>query len=170
MDLLKSYVSDRQTDWEKFLSLVEFAYNNTVHSSTGKAPFEIIYGKPHLPPILRTKENIFTAAEFVHDLDSTYAQVKRAITHSQEKHKKAADKHRRRFELSLGQYVLLKFEKARLKKQRGTEGKTVKLLNRYYGPFKIKEQINDVTFRRDLQVHWNIHNAFHVSLLLPYVG
>ena len=90
-----------------------------------------------MPPILHIKENIFATDEFVRNLNSNYAQVKRAITRSQEKHKKAADKHRRRFELSLGQYVLLKFEKARLKKQKGTKGKTVKLLNRYYGPFKI---------------------------------
>ena len=47
LDLLKCYVSDRQTEWEKYLPLVEFAYNNTIHSSTGKAPFEVIYGKQH---------------------------------------------------------------------------------------------------------------------------
>ena len=45
LDLLKCYVSDQRTDWEKYLPLVEFAYNNTVHSSTSKAPFEVIYGR-----------------------------------------------------------------------------------------------------------------------------
>ncbi|MCO5571806.1 hypothetical protein L7F22_025554 [Adiantum nelumboides] len=170
LDLLKSYVSERQTDWEKYLPLVEYAYNNAVHSTTGLAPFEIIYGKPMLPPILMTKDKIFAADEFVRDLDTAYGQVKRAILRSQEKHKKAVDKHRRQLDLQLGQFVLLKFEKARLKKQASHKGKVVKLSNRYYGPFQIIDQVNDVIFRLDLPPSWKIHNAFHVSLLRPYMG
>ena len=44
LDLLKNYVNDvdHRNQWEKYLPLVEYAYNNTVHSSTGKSPFEII--------------------------------------------------------------------------------------------------------------------------------
>ncbi|MCO5549257.1 hypothetical protein L7F22_002724 [Adiantum nelumboides] len=66
LDLLKSYVSDQKTQWERYLPLVEFAYNNTIHSSTGKAPFEIVEG---------------------------------AMKKSQERQKKAADRHRRDLKL-----------------------------------------------------------------------
>ena len=61
LDLLKAYVSDQKSTWEKFLPLVEFAYNNTVHTSTGKAPFEIVEGGKKVPPILHTKDKIFEA-------------------------------------------------------------------------------------------------------------
>lgn len=88
LDLLKCYVTDQRADWEKFLPLVEYAYNNIVHSSTGKTPFEVIYGKVLLPPILRTKDQIFAVDEYVRDLDTAYAQVKQAIARSQEKQKK----------------------------------------------------------------------------------
>ena len=30
--------------WEDCLLFIEFAYNRTVHSSTGFSPFEIVYG------------------------------------------------------------------------------------------------------------------------------
>ncbi|MCO5598045.1 hypothetical protein L7F22_052135 [Adiantum nelumboides] len=40
LDLLKCYVSEHKGKWEQYLPLVEQAYNNTVHSSTGKAPFD----------------------------------------------------------------------------------------------------------------------------------
>ena len=169
LDLLKCYVADRQTQWEKYLPLMEFAYNNTIHSSTGKAPFEVIYGKPLLLPIMVTKEKIFAADEFISDFESTYTQVRRAIERSQEKQKREADKHRRNFDLKVGQYVLLRFEKARLKK-RQEKGKVVKLSTRYYGPFKITDKVNDLTFRLELPSTWRIHNAFHVSLLRPFVG
>ena len=85
--MLKCYVSDKNTEWEKYLPLVEFAYSNTTHSSIGKAPFEIIYGKPLLPPILCTKEKIFAVDEFVRDLDVAHQQVKQAIFRSREKRK-----------------------------------------------------------------------------------
>ena len=39
LDLLKCYVSEHKVSWEQYLPLVEYAYNNTVHSPTGKAPF-----------------------------------------------------------------------------------------------------------------------------------
>ena len=95
LDLLKCYVAEQKTEWEKYLPLVEFAYYNTVHSSTGKVPFEMIYGKVILPPILRTKDEIFAADEYVRDLETAFTQVRTAIERSQEKYKKTANKHRR---------------------------------------------------------------------------
>ncbi|MCO5611908.1 hypothetical protein L7F22_066167 [Adiantum nelumboides] len=44
LDLLKYYVSEHKATWEHYLPLVEYAYNNTVHTSTSKAPFEIVKG------------------------------------------------------------------------------------------------------------------------------
>ena len=37
-------------------------------------------------------------------------------------------------------------------------------------PFQVTEKINDVSYRLKLPESWKIHNAFHVSLLRPYVG
>jgi hypothetical protein len=44
------YVMDQQKQWEKYLSLMEFAYNNSYHSSIQEAPYEVLYGRPcHTP-------------------------------------------------------------------------------------------------------------------------
>ncbi|MCO5575045.1 hypothetical protein L7F22_028842 [Adiantum nelumboides] len=124
--------------WEHYLPLIEFAYNTTIHSSTGKAPYEIVEGARKPPPM-----------------------VKKA----QEKQKKAADKHRRPLHFKEGDWVLLRFEKARLRKQKGKEKFYLKLRMRFYGPF----QISDVSYRFFLLASWKIHNAFHVSLLRQFV-
>jgi transposase InsO family protein len=50
-DILRMYVMDNQTHWEKYLPLVEFAYNNNFHSSIGMPPYEALYGRPCKTPL-----------------------------------------------------------------------------------------------------------------------
>ncbi len=40
---LRTFINYQQTDWSDWLSLVEFAHNNRVHSTTGKSPFMVLY-------------------------------------------------------------------------------------------------------------------------------
>ncbi|KAI3677595.1 hypothetical protein L6452_36861 [Arctium lappa] len=40
-----SIASDRDSRWDSHLPLVEFAYNNSYHSSIGMTPFEALYGR-----------------------------------------------------------------------------------------------------------------------------
>ncbi|MCO5593997.1 hypothetical protein L7F22_048016 [Adiantum nelumboides] len=93
LDLLTSYISDQKTQWERYLPLVEFAYNNMMHSSTGKAPFEIVQGAMKAPPFLSTKDKILEANEYTRDLDTAFAKVRETLQKSQERQKKAADRH-----------------------------------------------------------------------------
>ena len=79
LDLLKCYVYDQKEKWGQYLSLVEYAYNNTVHSSTGKAPFEIVEGTKKVPPILRTKDKIFEADKYVDNWEEAYVKVEEAL-------------------------------------------------------------------------------------------
>ncbi|MCO5584732.1 hypothetical protein L7F22_038664 [Adiantum nelumboides] len=162
LDLLKSYISDQKTQWERYLPLVEFAYNNTIHSSTGKAPFEIVEGAMKVPPFLSTKDKILEANKYTRDLDTAFAKVRETLQKSQERQKKAADCHQRDLKLKENDWVLLRFEKARLRKKK--KGGKEKLSMRYYGPFQITEQINDISFRLRLPDTWKIHNVFHANL------
>ncbi|MCO5563698.1 hypothetical protein L7F22_017345 [Adiantum nelumboides] len=54
-DLLKCYVSEHKATWEHYLLSVEYAYNNIVHTSTGKAPFEIVEGARKSHPFCRLR-------------------------------------------------------------------------------------------------------------------
>ncbi|MCO5577196.1 hypothetical protein L7F22_031020 [Adiantum nelumboides] len=89
-----------------YLPLVEFAYNNTIHSSMGKAPFEIVEGAMKVPPFLSTKDKIFEANEYTRDLDTAFAKVRETLQKSQERQKKAADRHRRDLKLKENDWVL----------------------------------------------------------------
>ncbi|MCO5587638.1 hypothetical protein L7F22_041588 [Adiantum nelumboides] len=129
----------QSTTWKHYLPLVEYAYNNSVHTSTGKAPFEIVEEGTKVPPILQTKDKIFEADKYVQNTDEAYRMIKLALEKTQSKQKKAADRHRRELVFALGDWVLLRFEKARLRKVKGKERLFPKLGMRYYGPFQEEE-------------------------------
>jgi hypothetical protein len=48
---LRAIIQKNLKSWEECLPLVEFAYNRTVHSTTGFSPFEIVYGFNPLTPM-----------------------------------------------------------------------------------------------------------------------
>ena len=50
-DMLRACVLDFKGSWEKYLSLVEFAYNNSYHSSIEMAPYEALYGRECRSPL-----------------------------------------------------------------------------------------------------------------------
>ncbi|CAF0905539.1 unnamed protein product [Brachionus calyciflorus] len=43
--IVAKYVNSNHTDWDLYLSSTLFAYNTAVHSSTGKSPYEILFGR-----------------------------------------------------------------------------------------------------------------------------
>ncbi|MCO5601606.1 hypothetical protein L7F22_055729 [Adiantum nelumboides] len=177
LDLLKSYVLevDQRSQWEKYLPLIEYTYNNTVHTSTGKAPFEVIEGRPKSSLLLKVHGKIFAADEYSRDLKESFQKIKEAISISQQKQKAAANKHRRALAFKENHWVLLKFPKARLRhtwgnNPTGHQKYYAKLAKRYYGPFQILKSINEMAYQLKFPNHWLIHNAFHVILLKPYKG
>ena len=50
-DMLLACVLDFEKNWNTYLPLVEFAYNNSFHSSIGMAPYNALYGRKCRSPI-----------------------------------------------------------------------------------------------------------------------
>jgi hypothetical protein len=49
--MLRMYVMDKSTQWEKYLPLVEFAYNNGYQASLKMSPIETLYGRKYNTPV-----------------------------------------------------------------------------------------------------------------------
>ena len=54
-DILQTCVMELQGSWDKHLSLIEFAYNNTFHSSLEMIPYEALYGRKCRTPVCWNK-------------------------------------------------------------------------------------------------------------------
>jgi hypothetical protein len=48
---LRCFTGEKPKDWVKWLSWVEYTYNTSFHSSMGKTPFEVVFGRS-LPTLL----------------------------------------------------------------------------------------------------------------------
>ena len=70
-DMLRMYVMDNQTQWEKHLPLVEFAYNNSYHSSIGMPPYEALYGRPCKTPLSwdRLEDRVTVGPELIQEME-----------------------------------------------------------------------------------------------------
>jgi hypothetical protein len=44
-DMSRMYVMDKPSEWEDYVHLVEFAYNNRYHEYLNMSPFEALYGR-----------------------------------------------------------------------------------------------------------------------------
>jgi hypothetical protein len=80
-DLLRSLVTEHHSSWDNVLPQAEFAYNDSVNQSTGKSPFEIVYGRqPRGVSELRDSEKIMTKSasteEFAEVMEYLHSRVK----------------------------------------------------------------------------------------------
>ena len=49
--MLSSFASEHTVDWGKWLAQAVFAYNTSVHESTGISPYEMVFSRPARMPI-----------------------------------------------------------------------------------------------------------------------
>ena len=85
---MRAFVGKRQNDWDERLGMVEFAYNNSVHSSFGFTPFYLCYGRHLVSPVnlLSQVESKNEAADsFLRQLEEDVAQAIRNLKRAQKK-------------------------------------------------------------------------------------
>ncbi|GKE15035.1 reverse transcriptase domain-containing protein [Tanacetum coccineum] len=66
-DMLRAYVIDFGSSWDRHLPLVEFSYNNSYHASIKAAPFEDLYGRKCRSPVCwsKVRDSQLTCLELV---------------------------------------------------------------------------------------------------------
>jgi hypothetical protein len=170
--MLRAFVGPRQNDWDEFLPLVEFAYNDSVQASTGFSPFFLTQGRNPLSPLSvpvsdarRGLGSVSPAADdHVGRMRTALSDAKQALVEAQKRQKSAYDRHRRDWAPKLGDMVLLSTSHLNL------EGHvSPKLSPRFVGPFRVSEVISPVAFRLDLPATMRCHNVFYVSALREWV-
>ncbi|GJV85755.1 putative reverse transcriptase domain-containing protein [Tanacetum coccineum] len=164
-DMLRACVINFGNGWDRHLSLVEFSYNNSYHTSIKATPFEALYGRKCRSPICWTEvgEAQLTGPEIIHETTEKIFKIRDRMQAARDRQKSYADKRRRPLEFEVGDKVMLK-----VAPWKGVMrfGKRRKLNPRYIGPFGIIERIGPVAYCLELpQELSRVHNVFHVCNL-----
>eukprot|EP00253_Pinus_taeda_P011854 PITA_11854 len=167
-DMLRAYVMLKPGQWEEYLHLVEFAYNNGYHTSTQLSPFEVLYGrKCHTPSSWGGPEDkLSLGPEMLKDMEDMVKRVRANLKAAQDRQKSFADRKRRFTEYKVGDHVFVRIQTRRSTLQWSG---CAKLAPRYFGRFQNLARVGPVAYQLALPSHIRIHNVFHVSVLKKYV-
>ncbi|MBW0493695.1 hypothetical protein O181_033410 [Austropuccinia psidii MF-1] len=159
---LRTYVSYHQNDWNTWLPLAEFAYNNSDHSSTKQSPFFTVYGRdPQFGSVHITQDT--PAGKLSTKVQSVQQDIKRELEFAINRFKRYADKSRASPPVSNpGDMVWLSSKNIK------STGPTKKLSERWLGHFPILKKVSTHAYHLKLPCQWKfIHPVFHISLLEP---
>ena len=111
-DMLRMYVMDQQKHWEKFLPLVEFAYNNSYQSTIKMAPFEFLYGRPCRTPLSGDwlEDRVLVGPEAIQEMEEQMKTIRQRIKEAHDRQKSYADAHRVDHSYKVGDRVFLRFK------------------------------------------------------------
>jgi hypothetical protein len=169
-DMLRACVLEFRGNWDEHLPLMEFAYNNSYHTSIDMAPYEALYGRTCRTPICWSEvgERRLIGPEIVDMTTEKVKIIRQRLKTAQSRQKSYADKLRRDLEFQVGDRVFLKISPWKGIMRFGKKGK---LSPRYIGPYEILARVGEVAYQLALPPELSqIHDVFHVSVLRKYMS
>ena len=159
-DYLRYYVDKDQTNWDTYIPYAMFVYNSSEHRSTGKQPYQLLYGRTLIIPSACSKpeEPVYNYEDYHIELkqrlQAAHAIARERLIQQKEKTKMAYDKTINPIDLHVGDQVLIQ-DKAR-------KGK---LSAKWLGPYEVLElnANQNVTIqrgKRKTKVHANLLKRF----------
>ena len=94
--MLRCYVEDHPTEWPKYVRALCYAYNTSIHQTTGKKPFELVLSRP--PPEYMTthtpdrKSRAPSREDYVQRLKIAIDTAKSSMDKVQARYKKNLDR------------------------------------------------------------------------------
>ena len=167
--MLRSSVLQFGDEWHKHLHFIEFAYNNSFHSSIGMSPLEALCGKPCRTPLCwsEVSERVLVGPEIVDETTQNIQVIKGNLKATHDRQKSIADRHSTDRVYAVRDWVFLKFSPWKGVVRFGKKGQ---LSPCYIRPYQIIERVGKVAYRLDLPPELSkVHNVFHVSQLQRYV-
>jgi hypothetical protein len=156
--------------WASWLPMAEWWYNTSYHTAIKLSPFQALYGYP--PPMLSEFsipiQGDTEAQDFLVVRQQMLTQLKENLSQAQARMKKYADLKRTERKLDIGDMVYIKMQPYRM----AAFGirQSIKLTSKFYGPFRVLEQIGKLAYKLQLPAGVKIHPMFHVSQLKKHLG
>ena len=105
--MLHACVLNFKVQWDEYLPLCAFPYNNSYHSSIGMAPFEALYGRRCRTPICWEEVGVhsFHGPTIVGETSDKIKLIQERLKVARSRQKSYADTHRRHLQFKEGDKV-----------------------------------------------------------------
>ena len=173
--MLAAYINEDQTNWDRVLPFVLFAYRSSVHASTNYTPFYLLHGVDARFPVDVDITPELTSPPPVQDyiariskeLQTAYRIVRDNIQHAQQQQATWYNKKAKPAPVYEVGSLVMQFV---LKKDSGLLKKTKKFQHKWQGPYEVVAKITELSYKiRDPSTRkkpWVVH----VARLKPYVS
>ena len=100
---------NKSTNWEDYVHLAEFAYNNGYQTSAKMSPFEVLYGRKCRTSVTSTSlvDQFMLGTELLKDLEQLVTKVQVNLEEAQDHQKSYTDKIKDKY-YQIGDHVYLK--------------------------------------------------------------
>jgi hypothetical protein len=168
---LRCFVSDKQTQWFKWLPLAEWWYNTSFHTATKMTPFMALYGyhPPSITSSLKEKSKVQAVEDHIENQQQVLQILKDNLTMAQNHMKQQADQHHSERSFEVGDWVFLRLQPYKQMSLKQAK-KDNKLSPKYYGPYKVLQKIGTMAYKLELPASSRVHPVFHVSCLKKVIG
>ena len=121
---LHCFVSDKQTQWFKWLPLAEWWYNTSFHTATKMTPFMELYGyhPPSITSSLKEKSKVQAVEDHIEDSEISF---------------------------EVGDWVFLRLQPYKQMSLKQAK-KDNKLSPKYYDPYKVLQKIGTMAYKLEL--------------------
>src|SRR6266487_13874 len=161
---IRLFVNERQNDWDDLIPMMEFQYNNHIHSSTQNTPFMLDTGRhPRMGFEPHSRVKMETASEFAGRMRESLEEAKAALAKAKDDMACYYNQHHEPTpEYKVGDKVYL--DASDIKMTRPSK----KLAHRNLGPFPIVRRIGSHAYRLHLPRSLSrLHPVFPVVKLTP---
>ena len=167
---LRTYTSDKQGKWTRWLHLAKYWYNTTYHMSAGMSPFKALYGydPPSIFDLVLCESRCPAARDTLQEMQDIVKSLKDNLSTARNRMKQMADKKRVERRFTEGDMVFVRLQPY---KQTSLKGKVrAKLQPKYYGPYRVIHKIGEAAYSLELPKESKLHKIFHVSSLKQQIG
>lgn len=168
--MLRSFVSQHQSDWEELIPSLLYAYHNTIHSATGFTPHKLLFGwspRDLRVPLLASHESSDPEYDaWLRERGNMLSKGQLGLEHARRAMIKAHKAASNPPVFKAGDLVKITSSFLRV---RPVDSQVRKLLPKFVGPFTVVEAVGPNAYRIKLpEAYSGIHDVINVSYLRPY--